>query len=92
VTFTKESKQTRILRALRNGAETAADVEADLDFALTRHLIAGHLSNLRKAGRVRKVGEARVPADRRPGGGGCVYQVTIKAYRYAVVETQEMSK
>ena len=46
--------------ALKNGAETVADVEADLNFRLSRHLIAGHLSNLKKRGWARVVGTAVV--------------------------------
>lgn len=51
------TKTARILRALKNGCETAADVEVDLEFTLSRHLIAAFLAGFLLDGTVRKVGE-----------------------------------
>lgn len=53
------TKRARILAALRKGAQTCADVEVDLDFELSRHHIAGHLSGLLREGKIRKTGEHR---------------------------------
>jgi hypothetical protein len=56
-----QGKQARVLACVLAGVETAADIEVELGFELTRHQIAGHLSNLLKAGKIRKAGEFVVP-------------------------------
>jgi len=70
------TKRARILEAIANGAETARDVEVDLDFTIGCHLIAGHLSNLLKEGKVIKLGEVRHVADGRGGAR--------RAFRYGL--------
>ena len=76
-------KQAMVLAAVRNGCETCADVEVELNFTLTRHQIAGHLSNLLRAGRIRKTGEFAVPTERRRRGR--IEEGAVRAYRYEVV-------
>jgi hypothetical protein len=74
-----EGKQGRVLRAIADGCESAADVEADLDFTMTRKRIAGHLSNLLRAGRIVKIGEFKVEVTRANGQTGAV-----RTYRYGL--------
>lgn len=62
--FPNEGKARRILEAFRSGCETVADVEVELDFAMTRHNIAGHVSNLVKGGRLVRVGTVKYPGTR----------------------------
>ena len=56
----KENGKSRaVLAAVRAGCQTAREVEAELDGAMTPHLIAGHLSNLRRRGLIVRVGTIR---------------------------------
>ena len=42
--------EATVLEAVRRGARTPRDIEADLNFALTRHQVSGHLANLKRKG------------------------------------------
>lgn len=71
-------KEKRVLAAVSMGVETVEDIEVELDFELTRHQIAGHIGNLKKAGKILKTGEYIVPTETRAGRQGYV-----TAHRYA---------
>jgi hypothetical protein len=72
------TQQARVLQAIRNGAETVADIEVDLHFEFSRHHIAGHVANLKKAGQIRVTGKVHI------GRGGT-------AYRYGVTEPKQVA-
>jgi hypothetical protein len=70
-------KAQRILAAIATGAETVADVEADLQFTLTKHCISGHISNLQQGGKIEKIGEMPISrADGRAGRPAHRYRLT----------------
>lgn len=72
--MSERSIAERIVELIRDGAETAADLEVDLNFSMSKYKISAHLSNLANAGRIRKIGEMR------RGGRG------TPAHRYAIAE------
>lgn len=79
-----EGKAKRILSLVKAGVDTVADIEADMDFVLTRHRIAAHISNLKKEGKIRSVGTLKIPTEgtgRYRNGSGYV-----TAHRYAATD------
>jgi len=77
-------KSQRVLEAIRAGAGTPGELEADLNFTMTRKRIAGLISYLLRQGHVRKVGRAFIACERRTKAG-LVVEYRVAGYRYEAV-------
>jgi len=82
--MSKCRKQTAVLQAVRDGAETAREVDAALpDGFLSLKCVTGHLSNLKRAGLIVSVGTRLYWSNNRYG------RKRLEVLRYALAPAQE---
>lgn len=85
---TNEGKAARILAAIRAGAETVRDIEAELDFTMPANTIGAHVAQLKRQGRIVVVGRITLPTER-TRNGRAVEGSTVRAFQYRAAESNQ---